>query len=259
MTAPLTAFTPEPVRRRVPGMKPTLIALLALFLSLPLVAADKDKLSPKDFKSLKAFKDKKLPKDFKSLKALAEKGDVDAQNTLAVYYNFGIGGVGKDAKEAVKWFRKAAEQGLDAAQINLGSAYETGEGVPQDMKVAVKWYRKAAEQGDSYGQYRLGAMYMNGLGVTLNHKEARKWFRKAAEQGYDKAQCALAVNYAIGKGVFQNYVTAYAWASIAATNGNNIAPRFKSQFLEPKMTPAQIAEAEELVKEMIKKNPKLMK
>ena len=64
--------------------------------------------------------------------------------------------------------------------------------------------------------------------------------------------------YEMGKGVEQNYVTAYAWASIAATNGNNIAPRFKSQFLEPKMTPAQIAKSGELVKEMVKKNPKLL-
>jgi len=69
---------------------------------------------------------------------------------------------------------------------------------------------------------------------------------------------AEGVKYGIGKGVDQNYVTAYAWASIAATNGDNIAPRFKSEFLEPKMTPAQIAKAEELVEEMIKKNPKLL-
>ena len=62
----------------------------------------------------------------------------------------------------------------------------------------------------------------------------------------------------MGKGVDHKYVTAYAWASIAATNGNNIAPRFKSEFLEPKMTAAQIAKAEELVKEMVKKNPKLL-
>jgi hypothetical protein len=58
--------------------------------------------------------------------------------------------------------------------------------------------------------------------------------------------------------VEQNYVTAYAWASIAAAIGDNIAPRFKSEFLEPKMTPAQIAEAVELIKEMVKKNPKLL-
>ena len=73
------------------------------------------------------------------------------------------------------------------------------------------------------------------------------------------AQNNLGVMYVKGEGVEQNYVTAYAWASIAATNGNNIAPRFKSEFLEPKMNPNQITKAEELVKEMLKKNPKLMK
>ena len=65
--------------------------------------------------------------------------------------------------------------------------------------------------------------------------------------------------YVKGEGVEQNYVTAYAWASIAAANGDKTAPRFKSQFLEPKITPDQISKAGELVKEMIKKNPKLLK
>ena len=32
-------------------------------------------------------------------------------------------------------------------QNQLGSMYEKGEGVKQDTKVALKWYRKAAEQG----------------------------------------------------------------------------------------------------------------
>jgi TPR repeat protein len=101
-------------------------------------------------------------------------------------------------------------------------------------------------------------MYENGLGVEQDFKEAVKWYQKAADQGHAKAQYNLGFMYGMGKGVEQNYVTAYAWASIAATNGFNIAPRFKSAFLEPKMTPAQIAKAKELVKEMVKKNPKLL-
>ena len=64
--------------------------------------------------------------------------------------------------------------------------------------------------------------------------------------------------YASGKGVEQNYVTAYAWWNIAATNGNQKVKKGLSQLAE-KMTPAQIAEAKELVKEMVKKNPKLLK
>jgi hypothetical protein len=56
----------------------------------------------------------------------------------------------------------------------------------------------------------------------------------------------------------QNYVTAYAWWNIAATNGDQNAKNGKP-VVTKKMTPAQIAEAGELVKEMVKKNPKLLK
>ena len=44
--------------------------------------------------------------------------------------------------------------------------YQYGRGVAQDAKQAVSWYRKAAEQGNATAQYNLGAMYQNGDGVT---------------------------------------------------------------------------------------------
>ena len=137
--------------------------------------------------------------------------------------------------------------------------YRKGLGVEQNFKKAVKWYQKAADQGYANAQLELGFMYYKGLGVEQDLKEEVKWFQKAANQGNANAQHNLGVMYANGKGVEQNYVTAYAWESIAATNADNIDPRFKSHVLEVKMTPAQIAEAEELVKEMVKKNPKLLK
>ena len=84
-----------------------------------------------------------------------------------------------------------------------------------------------------------------------------KWYHKAADQGYAKAQYNLGAMYANGQGVEQNYITAYAWWNIAATNGNQKVKKGLSQLAE-KMTPAQIAEAGELVKEMVKKNPKLL-
>ena len=56
-------------------------------------------------------------------------------------------GVPQDYAEAVKWYRKAADQGYAAAQTNLGLMYAHGQGVPQDYVEAVKWYRKAADQG----------------------------------------------------------------------------------------------------------------
>ena len=44
-----------------------------------------------------------------------------------------------DYPQAVKWFRKAAEQGNAFAQFNLGQIYTQGKGVPQDYAEAVKW------------------------------------------------------------------------------------------------------------------------
>jgi TPR repeat protein len=58
-------------------------------------------------------------------------------------------GVEQDHAEAVKWYRKAAEQGHADAQNNLGFCYEKGWGVEQDYAEAVKWYRKAADHGNT--------------------------------------------------------------------------------------------------------------
>ena len=61
----------------------------------------------------------------------------------------------QDYEEAVKWYRKAAEQGYASAQYNLGVCYYNGKGVEQDYEEVVKWYRKAAEQGHPRAQYHL--------------------------------------------------------------------------------------------------------
>lgn len=42
--------------------------------------------------------------------------------------------------------------------------YRNGEGVPQDYKQAVKWFTKSAEQGLDMAQSNLGQMYRNGEG-----------------------------------------------------------------------------------------------
>jgi hypothetical protein len=57
--------------------------------------------------------------------------------------------------------------------------------------------------------------------------------------------------------VEKDNVTAYAWSNIATANGHETAKKLKGR-LAKAMTPAQIAKAKELVKEIVKKNPKLM-
>ena len=159
-------------------------------------------------------------------------------------------GVPQDYKKAVKWYLKAAEQGLAEAQCNLGIMYSNGYGVPQDHKKAVKWYRKAAEQGLVASQYSLGVMYDNGYGVPQDHKKAVKWFRKAAEQGLAKSQFNLGVMYANGQGIPRNYIKAYAWFNLAASQGYADAAKVRDDLAGRFMTPQQIASAQELSAEL---------
>ena len=56
----------------------------------------------------------------------------------------GSQGVIQDYKEAVKWYGRAAEQGVAIAQLNLGVMYEHGRGVTQDQKIAHMWFNIAA-------------------------------------------------------------------------------------------------------------------
>ena len=124
-------------------------------------------------------------------------------------------GISKDDAEAVRWYRKAAEQGNAKGQNNLGSCpNEKGQGVskdedlrrcggflrpqnratlkrkpilglhtlmvvafPKDDMEAVRWFRKAVEQGNANAQIGSGAMYSLGRGVAKKDKaEAVQWF-----------------------------------------------------------------------------------
>src|ERR1035438_9886500 len=73
--------------------------------------------------------DRKLLAD---IRAKAERGDAQSQNELGATFSVGKLGVMKDEVEAVKWWRKAAEQNNAMAQYNLGLCYCDGEGVAKD-------------------------------------------------------------------------------------------------------------------------------
>ena len=95
-------------------------------------------------------------------------------------------------EEYIEHLLKDAAKGRTFAQMALGMRYEKGDGVPKDAAQAVKWYRLAAEQGDPLGQLFLGARYDKGDGVPKDAVQAVKWYRLAAEQGDALGQFALA-------------------------------------------------------------------
>jgi len=115
----------------------------------------------------------------------------------------------------INQLKTSAQSGDPTSQLNLGKAYEDGNGVPQSDSHAVKWYRAAAEQGNSTAQNDVGLMFRLGRGVEQDKLDAVNWYKKAAKQENPKAMFNLGTAYYNGDGVASNELTAYAWFLLA--------------------------------------------
>jgi hypothetical protein len=184
-----------------------------------------------------------VDKSILAIVAKAEAGDPSAQLELGDRYSDGSG-VQKDAAEAVKWYRKAAEKGSTEGQRHLAVSLFKGIGVPKNNAEAIKWARKVAEKGDLATQVLLWGLYTSGdTGVTQNDVEATKWCRKAALQGDADAQMDLGARYVLGKGVEKNVSEGYVWSSIATANGKSEASRIRA-ITEKHLTPQDLKQAQ---------------
>jgi TPR repeat protein len=111
------------------------------------------------------------------------------------------------------------------------------------------WFRKAAEQGHANGQFSLASLYYS----RKEYGPAASWYRRAAEQGNALAQIRLARMYAEGPGLARDDIQAFRWFAVAAARGADSYDRTNAakgrDTTATKMTPAQVAEAERLVRE----------
>ncbi len=193
--------------------------------------------------------EKNLSEAVRWFRKAADQGNFFGQDALADCYAKGRGVV-KDIAEAARWYRKAAEQGDLDAQTELGLcySYSNSEGVPKDFVEAAKWFRKAAEEDYATAEYLLGICHFNGDGVPKNLSAAAGWFRKASEQNHPAAQLNLGLCYSNGDGVPRDYLEAYKWANLSAAQGDADAAKLRER-LEKQMAPDQIAEAQHLSRE----------
>ena len=153
-----------------------------------------------------------------------EEGPTEAGEQYALGCKYDIGqGVERNDVLAVKWYRKAAEQGHTMSQFNMGCMYQLGRGVEQDYTQAAKWFKKAAGQGHAVAQFNLGVMYGKGQGVEQNDELSAEWHRRAAEQGDMDSQLQLGVKYNLGRGVPQDDIQSVYWFRRAAEQGQYVA------------------------------------
>ncbi len=115
-------------------------------------------------------------------KADASRGEAQCENLMGILYASGLG-VQKDLNTSVEFFKKSAGKGNMKAQQSLAIAYMKGfGGVQQDQRLAFEWMLKSAEQGWSPAQLLVGSFYELGEGTEKSDAKAIQWWQKAANQ-----------------------------------------------------------------------------
>lgn len=175
----------------------------------------------------------------------ALQGDPDCEAKLASFYEEGRDGVPEDHAKAIMWYRKAANQGLVAAQLALATTYEGGYHVPKDYAEAAKWYRMAADRGDVQGQRSLAFFYWSGKGVPYDLIRAYMWanLAVASQQAKSQKYANDIQNGKIGTAKEKQEVIAIERKSSDAIVTSLIHVR---DAIEREMTTAQVAEAQRL-------------
>lgn len=151
-------------------------------------------------------------------------------------------------KKALSELLPLARAGNAEAAYGVADMYRVGKGVRKDAAEAARWYRVAAQRSHAVAQYNLAVLYAAGEGVPKkDFAEARHWFQLAGDQGFAPAQYNLAVLHAVGEGGPRNLVQAYMWFELAAAQGNAEAASARDQ-IAGEMTKAQVAAAKELAR-----------
>lgn len=197
-------------------------------------------------------------------KAAASIGHKEAQNSLGCDYLYG-NGEEKDAKQALEWFNKSAQQKNPRSYFNMAIVYqEGGKGVSIDMKLAVENFTKSiglghipsyaplariyqegllddkkdvsraigllklgARGGDPVAQCNLGVNYEQGIGLDKDEAKAVEQYTLAANKNFVMAQTNLAVMFLAGRGVLKrDRKQALYWFTKAAEQGDSRAASY---------------------------------
>ena len=126
--------------------------------------------------------DRLIPK----LEKLAARGNGEALYHLGMAYWTGTG-VKKDQRNAIDYFRRAAAAGDPLGAYKLGCLFDGQDGVmPRDAVEALKHKKKAADAGYALAQQDVAALYAQ----QGNFGTAIEWLEKAASQGTSDALLA---------------------------------------------------------------------
>lgn len=179
-------------------MRPALLILLSLFLSLAGAAASEQSAEPSVAGNQQLFDQGVADYDsgkyrdaFRAFLHLAKKDDLAAMRNVALMKRKGLG-CRLDPEGALEFLSRAARGGLPTAQSDLAVMLLDGEAGPPDPKAAMPWLVLAADAHHPIAEYRLGRLYEEGTVVTRDLGKAKELYTEAADRGVEEARERLA-------------------------------------------------------------------
>ncbi len=130
-------------------------------------------------------------------------------------------GVGQkaDGPTALRWYQAAADQGLAGAACDAGELYISGTIVDRDITRGLALCASAAQAQSTPAMMKLATLYHEGSAVPQNLALARYWYTQAAERHVHEAQFHLGVMLSEGQGGEADVLQARFWLEHAAMEG----------------------------------------
>lgn len=178
------------------------------------------------------------PDSMEYFRRSAELGFAPAQDVLGYIYETGFRTTTPDPREALDWYRKAAQQGDPLAQWLVGRMIYLGEVPPRDLNDASSWLEKSNQQGNPFAQFLLGKIALE----RSHYAHAADLFRQAAEQGLPQAQFQLALLLRDGQGAPLDKVEAFAWMLVSYDQGLRFSATVL-QALEAELSSTELEQA----------------
>ncbi len=111
-------------------------------------------------------------------------------------------GVEADPKESLRFFERACKNEVWSGCVQAGQVYASDEDVRvRSMNRAISFYKQACSEGEVVGCYHLGQMQWAGEGARANEFLAVEYFSIACESRHLTSCFYLAVAHSTGRGV----------------------------------------------------------
>jgi TPR repeat protein len=142
--------------------------------------------------------------------------------------------------EAVRWFRRSADQNWAGGQYYLALSYLGGDGIRKDEAAGLELMRKAADQHHSDALCELARLYTRNIGEPRSPQDQPvPLLLKAAEHHNREAYQYLAFRYQYGLGTEPDLIEAARWYARAAFADYSRWGRGDPAFIKSAGKPAQ--------------------